>query len=94
MHVPLRLLMPGYGGGVDENDRQLAVYNPPPPVPVCVSRFSLPEGWEVEEIPRADATRVDRVFSLITLFYLFCLIFLLCLLNWGKLSCNCEIGLT
>ncbi|XP_017253823.1 methyl-CpG-binding domain-containing protein 7 isoform X1 [Daucus carota subsp. sativus] len=62
MHVPLRLLMPGYGGGVDENDRQLAVYNPPPPVPVCVSRFSLPEGWEVEEIPRADATRVDRYY--------------------------------
>lgn len=58
MHVPLRLLMPGYGGG--NNDRQLAVYNPPQP-PQSFTRFSLPEGWEVEEVPRADASRVDRV---------------------------------
>ncbi|KAK1398550.1 Methyl-CpG binding transcription regulator [Heracleum sosnowskyi] len=59
MHVPLRLLIPGYGGS---NDRQLAVYNPPPPPPQSFTRFSLPEGWAVEEIPRADATRVDRYY--------------------------------
>lgn len=68
MHVPLRLLLPGYGGGNEYSDRrQLAVYNPPPPPPppsqpaFSGSRFKLPEGWEVEEVPRADASRVDKV---------------------------------
>lgn len=72
MHVPLRLLLPSYGGGNEYSDgRQLAVYNPPPPQPPPPppkwqpafggSRFKLPEGWEVEEVPRADASRVDKV---------------------------------
>ncbi|XP_074354549.1 methyl-CpG-binding domain-containing protein 7-like [Apium graveolens] len=71
MHVPLRLLLPGYGGGNEYSDhRQLAVYNPPPPPPprppsqpaFGSSRFKLPEGWEVEEVPRADASRVDKYY--------------------------------
>lgn len=65
MHVPMRLLLPGYGGGNEYSERrQLAVYNPPPPPPQPAfgsSRFKLPEGWEVEEVPRADASRVDKV---------------------------------
>lgn len=73
MHVPLRLLLPGYGGNNEYSDRrQLAVYNPPPPPPppprsqpaFGSSRFKLPEGWEVEEVPRADASRVDKVLFL------------------------------
>nr|XP_017217336.1 PREDICTED: uncharacterized protein LOC108194907 [Daucus carota subsp. sativus] len=42
----------------------LVVYNPPPPPPpppFRSGRFKLPEGWEVEEVPRADASRIDKV---------------------------------
>ncbi|XP_017246460.1 methyl-CpG-binding domain-containing protein 7 isoform X2 [Daucus carota subsp. sativus] len=68
MHVPMRLLLPGYSGANEGSDRrQLAVYNPPPPPPPSQpgfggSRFKLPEGWEVEEVPRADASRIDKYY--------------------------------
>lgn len=72
MHVPLRLLLPGYGGSDYSADRQLAVFTPPPPPPtlllhnsssaITTSRFKLPEGWEVEEVPRANASRVDKYY--------------------------------
>ncbi|KAK1373684.1 hypothetical protein POM88_029877 [Heracleum sosnowskyi] len=67
-HVPLRLLLSGYGGGNEYSQRrQLAVYNPPPPPPqqqpaFGATRFKVPEGWVVKEVPRADASRVDKYY--------------------------------
>uniref|UniRef100_A0A5B7BSW6 Putative methyl-CpG-binding domain-containing protein 7 isoform X2 n=1 Tax=Davidia involucrata TaxID=16924 RepID=A0A5B7BSW6_DAVIN len=57
MMVPLRLLTPGYYDGESSHHRQLAL------VPTTASRFQLPDGWVVQEVPRrCDATHIDKYY--------------------------------
>ncbi|KAK3005328.1 hypothetical protein RJ639_015660 [Escallonia herrerae] len=58
--VPLQRLRRGYHGHGKSNHRQLVVVAP---TTTTSSSFKLPDGWVVEEVPRSDGSRVDKLIS-------------------------------
>ncbi|KAA8549228.1 hypothetical protein F0562_000912 [Nyssa sinensis] len=65
MLVPLRLLIPGYYDGESSHNRQLALVPPTTTTTTAAaaSRFQLPDGWVVQEVPRrCGASHIDKYY--------------------------------